>query len=102
LTNGDYIIISTWSLEIVASRAYQRLRVLRLHSLSYSDHDDGGSGKTADVSVSTPSTASRSILAVDSLVDWRRSVRDRTTPDMMQRMIFVCTRRAGRLRRREE
>jgi hypothetical protein len=36
------------------SEAYQRFRMLRLHGLGYSDHDDGGSGKTAEESVSTP------------------------------------------------
>jgi hypothetical protein len=37
-----------------SSGAYQRLGMLRLHGLGYSDHDDGGSGKTAEESVATP------------------------------------------------
>jgi hypothetical protein len=54
--------------------------VLRLHSLSYSDHVDGGSGRTADEWVSTPSPASESMLAGDSLSSRVRSVHDGTTP----------------------
>lgn len=50
-------------------QAYQRIRVLRLHSLGYADHLDGGRGRTAEESVSTPSTASVSVLAGDSLAD---------------------------------
>ena len=54
--------------------------MLRLHSLSYSDHIDGGSGKTAEEWVSTPSPASVSMLAGDSLPSRVRSVHDGTTP----------------------
>ena len=54
--------------------------MLRLHSLSYSDHVDGGSGKTAEERVSTPSPAFVSTLAGDSLQRRFRSVHDGTTP----------------------
>jgi hypothetical protein len=63
-----------------ACKDYQSLQVLRLHSLSYSDHVDGGSGKTAEEWVSTPSPASVSMLAGDSLPSRVRSVHDGTTP----------------------
>jgi hypothetical protein len=53
--------------------------------------------ETAQESVSTPSTASRSVLAVDSLAEGRRSVRDRTAPDSMREKIVVCTGRANGL-----
>jgi hypothetical protein len=46
--------------------------VLRLHSLGYADHLDGGRGRTAEESVSTPSTASVSVLAGDSLADLKK------------------------------
>jgi hypothetical protein len=71
-------------------RAYQRLRMLRLHRLGYSDHDDGGSGKTAENQLLPPSTTSASIVAVDSLAERRRSVRNRTAPNPGWRIIFVC------------
>jgi hypothetical protein len=64
--------------------------------LGYSDHDDGGSGKTAEESVSTPSTASASILAADSLAGRRRSVHDRTALNSVWKMILVCTGGTGR------
>jgi hypothetical protein len=44
-----------------------------------------------------PSTASASILAVDSLAGRRRSVRNRTAPNQKWKMIFVCTGGTGRL-----
>lgn len=46
---------------------YQRLSVFCLHSLIDSDHDDGGSGRTADQYLLTTSTASRCVLAFDSV-----------------------------------
>ena len=57
---------------------YQSLEVLRLHSPRYSDHDDGGSGKTAEERVSTPPTASVSIVAIERLLDQATSVHQRT------------------------
>lgn len=59
---------------------YQTLQVLRLHSLGYSDHFEGGSGRTAEEWVSTPSPTSVSMLAGDSLSVQVRSVHDGTTP----------------------
>jgi hypothetical protein len=55
--------------------------VFRLHSLGDSDHLDGESGRTAEEWVSTPSPASVSMVAGDSLSGQVRSVHDGTTPD---------------------
>ena len=69
--------------------------MLRLHSLSYSDHVDGGSGKTAEEWVSTPSPASVSMLAGDSLSNQVRTVRDGTAPeddvDVDRRLFGTCS-----------
>ena len=58
----------------------QALGVFRLQSLGYSDHDDGGCGKTAEESVWTPSSASGLILAGDSLADRKRGVQIEDSP----------------------
>lgn len=62
----------------------QSLGVLCLHGLGYPDHGDDGCGRPAEKSVSTPSTTSTSILAVDSLSIHGGSVTSRAAPVLEQ------------------